>query len=85
MQLNAVKWCYGVLLATFLIGLQGCTPQPTPNQLEIVKERQVIRVGTLMNPTSFFYDHEREQGFEYELAQRFANRMGVEAADGTSL
>lgn len=78
MQLNAVKWCYGVLLATFLIGLQGCTPQPTPNQLDIVKERQVIRVGTLMNPTSFFYDHEREQGFEYELAQRFANRMGVE-------
>ena len=61
MKSVVVKWCGAALLVTFLLGLQGCTPQPTPNQLQIVKERQVLRVGTLMNPTSFYYDHEGEQ------------------------
>lgn len=31
-----------------------------------------------MNPTSYYFDHDREQGFEYDLAKRFADRLGVE-------
>ncbi|MBL4742881.1 MAG: lytic transglycosylase F, partial [Idiomarina sp.] len=56
----------------------ACSPQQKPDQLTVVKERQVLRVGTLMNPTSYYFDHDREQGFEYDLAKRFAARMGVE-------
>ena len=67
-----------LLILLALAFVSACTPQPTPNQLNVVKERQVLRVGTLMNPTSYYFDHDREQGFEFELAQRFANRLGVE-------
>ena len=67
-----------VLILLGLMLLSACSPQQKPDQLTVVKERQVLRVGTLMNPTSYYFDHDREQGFEYDLAKRFAARMGVE-------
>jgi len=67
-----------LLLLVVAAMLAGCSPQPRPDHLSIIKEREVLRVGTLMNPTSYYFDHDREQGFEYDLAKRFAGRLGVE-------
>lgn len=67
------------ITAVFLLALMtGCTPQQEPDALTKVRERQVLRVGTLMNPTSYYLNHDSEDGFEYDLAKRFAARLGVE-------
>lgn len=69
------------LFAVFLFVVSvvtACSPQTRPNAMTVVQEREVLRVGTLMNPTSYYFDHDREQGFEYDLAKRFADRLGVE-------
>ncbi|KTG29978.1 murein transglycosylase [Idiomarina sp. WRN-38] len=76
MPKSAVYFLVTVFLA--VTTLTACTPQTRPNAMTVVQERQVLRVGTLMNPTSYYFDHDREQGFEYDLAKRFADRLGVE-------
>ena len=76
MPKSAVSLFAFLLLAVSLI--TACSPQTRPDAMAVVKERQVLRVGTLMNPTSYYFDHDREQGFEYDLAKRFADRLGVE-------
>lgn len=66
--------------ALFIVAVSvitACSPQTRPNAMTVIQERQVLRVGTLMNPTSYYIDHDREQGFEYDLAKRFADRLGV--------
>ncbi|WP_404401685.1 membrane-bound lytic murein transglycosylase MltF [Idiomarina seosinensis] len=57
--------------------LASCSPQQRPDHLSVVQERQVLRVGTLLNPTSYYFDHDQEQGFEFELANEFAQRLDV--------
>src|SRR5690554_7754666 len=58
--------------------LIGCAPEPQPSQLDAIQERGVLRVGTLLGPTSYYLDAEAEAGFEYHLVRRFADRLGVE-------
>ena len=76
MPKSAVYFLVTLFLA--VTTLTACTPQTRPDAMTVVQERQVLRVGTLMNPTSYYFDHDREQGFEYDLAKRFADRLGVE-------
>ncbi len=47
-------------------------------QLEQVRERGVLRVATLIEPTLYIPDSYRPQGLEYDLTGRFADRLGVE-------
>lgn len=70
MPKSAVYFLVTLFLA--VTTLTACTPQTRPDAMTVVQERQVLRVGTLMNPTSYYFDHDREQGFEYDLAKRFA-------------
>ncbi len=65
------------LLATgiFLL-LSGCGEPP--NTLERVREEGVLRVVTRNSPATYFQDRNGETGFEYELAKRFAEELGVE-------
>ncbi|RUO71698.1 membrane-bound lytic murein transglycosylase MltF [Idiomarina ramblicola] len=76
MPKSAVSLFALLLFAVSLIA--ACTPQTRPDAMTVVQERQVLRVGTLINPTSYYFDHDREQGFEYDLAKRFSDRLGVE-------
>lgn len=67
------------LLTVVLITLLwGCTPAPPPTALDDIQERGTLRVGTLLNPTSYYLNHDREAGFEYELAREFADELEVE-------
>jgi membrane-bound lytic murein transglycosylase F len=70
-----LKW----LISWSLIGLLlGCAPEPQPSQLDAIKERGLLRVGTLLGPTSYYLDAEGEAGIEYVLAKQFAEELGVE-------
>ncbi len=47
-------------------------------QLEQVVRRGELRVATLIEPSLYIPDSYRPQGLEYDLSQRFAERLGVE-------
>ena len=46
--------------------------------LDRIKENGVLEVVTRNSPTTYYRDRNEEVGFEYELAQLFADRLGVE-------
>lgn len=62
------------LLATVL--LTAC--RESPSQLEQIRERGELRVLSRYSLTSYYVKgNEALAGFEYELAERFADRLGV--------
>lgn len=71
-------FCCGLLFIA--LGLQGCSdlPEPEVSQLEQVQQRGVLRVGTLFGATTYSNSEKGPTGLEFELAQRFANYLGVE-------
>lgn len=48
-----------------------------PNTLERIQEEGVLRVVTRNSPTTYFQDRSGEAGFEYDLAHKLAERLGV--------
>lgn len=50
----------------------------TPNLLDSIYREKVLRIATRNGPTTFYRDQGIERGFEYDLAKRFADRLGVE-------
>jgi membrane-bound lytic murein transglycosylase F len=60
-----------LLLAAFLAGCGSS------DHLQEIKDAGVLRVLTRNSPTTYFEDRNGPTGFEYELAQRFADYLGV--------
>lgn len=56
--------------------LTTCTP--AVNALEKVRQTGVLRVATVNSPTTYFQGPDGPTGFEYDLAQGLANKLGVE-------
>ncbi len=46
------------------------------SQLEQIRQRGEIRVGTIYGPTSYYQRDDTAQGFDYELAQSYADWLG---------
>ena len=69
---RCAKW----LFATGLFLMLGACVEK-PSTLERVKEDGVLRVVTRNSPATYFQDRNGETGFEYELAQHFAEDLGV--------
>lgn len=66
-----------LLLTTFL--LSGCQIESEPkSELDLIKERGVLRVGTLNNQLSYYIGPDGPAGLDYELAREFANELGVQ-------
>ena len=63
----------GILCLLLLIS--GCSGDQS--LLEEIKERKELRVVTRNNPTTYYEGSFGPQGIEYELAHRFAARIGV--------
>ncbi|UXI00689.1 membrane-bound lytic murein transglycosylase MltF [Photobacterium sp. TY1-4] len=59
--------------------LSGCNwlEAPEKSDLERIRDSGVLRVGTLNNQLSYFIGNEGPTGLDYELAQRFADKLGV--------
>jgi membrane-bound lytic murein transglycosylase MltF len=76
-SLNALRLRHSAwLLTTVLILLLSACGEP-PTALERVREDGVLRVITRNSPTTYYQDRNGETGFEYELAEQFAKRLGV--------
>jgi membrane-bound lytic murein transglycosylase F len=67
--------CQRVIAAIAVLLCVGCTPQPPP--VDRIKQRGELRVVTLNSPTSFYLGAQGDEGFEFELASRFARELGV--------
>jgi len=71
---------FGVVL---MLLLQSCKPYHPQTQLERIRERGYLRVGTTYSPVAYYYGvdngvDEQRSGLDYELAQQFADYLGVE-------
>ncbi|GAA6205257.1 membrane-bound lytic murein transglycosylase MltF [Thalassotalea sp. SU-HH00458] len=58
--------------------LQGCNPEKKSASLSRILERGYLVVGTLYGPTSYYVGAEGDTGFEYELAKKYADSLGVD-------
>ncbi|XQW83979.1 membrane-bound lytic murein transglycosylase MltF [Thalassotalea piscium] len=58
--------------------LQGCKTESEHANLSRIIERGYVTVGTLFGSTSYYLGAEGPTGFEYELAQKYADYLGVE-------
>ncbi|WP_248234899.1 membrane-bound lytic murein transglycosylase MltF [Marinobacter bryozoorum] len=67
---------HGILaLLLWVLAIGGCT---RPDTLATVKAEGVLHVITRNAPSIYYQDREGATGFDYELAQRFADHLGVE-------
>ncbi|MFQ2786600.1 membrane-bound lytic murein transglycosylase MltF [Aeromonas caviae] len=64
----------GIMLT---LALAGCDFYHPSSQLEQIRQRGEIRVGTLYGPTSYYQRDDTALGFDYELAQLYADWLGV--------
>ena len=66
-----------ITIITLVMVLCACDMQQQ-SQLSHIKTQNKIRVGTLAGASNYYQAVQGEQGFEYELAQEFAEHLGVE-------
>ncbi|MDO6704619.1 membrane-bound lytic murein transglycosylase MltF [Photobacterium sp. 1_MG-2023] len=58
--------------------LSGCQwESDTRTELERIRDSGVLRVGTLNNQISYYIGPDGPTGLDYDLAQRFADKLGV--------
>ncbi|KKL95340.1 hypothetical protein LCGC14_1855580 [marine sediment metagenome] len=67
-----------ITIITLVMLLCACDMQQQQSQLSHIKAQNKIRVGTLAGASNYYEAVQGEQGFEYELAQEFADHLGVE-------
>ncbi|MFT6918599.1 MAG: membrane-bound lytic murein transglycosylase F, partial [Cognaticolwellia sp.] len=67
-----------LLLLPCIFILSACETQKTSANLQRIIDRGYVTVGTLYGNTSYYLDAEGPAGFEYELAQEYAEYLGVE-------
>lgn len=60
-----------------LIWLTGCSPEPQQSQLFSIYQRDTLKVGVLHGPTSYYVGVDGPTGFELELSQALADKLGV--------
>lgn len=59
--------------------LTGCQIESKPkSELDQIRERGVLRVGTLNNQLSYYIGPDGPAGLDYEIAREFANELGVQ-------
>ncbi|WP_376717562.1 membrane-bound lytic murein transglycosylase MltF [Halomonas garicola] len=66
--------CVAVFL---LVMLPAFPPLPEGKQLRAIKQRGFLTVHTRTSPTIYYEGRRGPGGFEYELARRFADHLGV--------
>ncbi|MDO6426765.1 membrane-bound lytic murein transglycosylase MltF [Thalassotalea sp. 1_MG-2023] len=67
-----------LLCLPFIFTLSGCQKKSEQSGLTKVAKQGYITVGTLYGLTSYYIGPEGETGFEYELAKKYADYLGVE-------
>ncbi|MGL6261085.1 membrane-bound lytic murein transglycosylase MltF [Vibrio sp. WXL210] len=76
-MLNKTQVFLATLLSSLLV-ITGCQYDSTPrSELQEIKDRGVLRVGTVNNQLSYYIGPEGPAGLDYELARQFAKELGV--------
>ncbi|MGF1910992.1 membrane-bound lytic murein transglycosylase MltF [Vibrio kasasachensis] len=76
MMINKVR-AY-LLFAISAVMLVGCQIESAPkSDLDQIRERGVLRVGTLNNQLSYYIGPDGPAGLDYEIARQFAQELGV--------
>src|SRR5690606_8452402 len=75
MPLNPLRLASKVLIALFCLSV--LTGSVRPSQLEVVRMQGEITMVTRNSPTTFYEDRSGPTGYELELAQAFADHLGV--------
>ncbi len=78
LRLRTAAWLVSTAILLVLAGCDASPQAKQPSVLERIQKEGVIRVITRNSPTTYFQDRAGETGFEYELARRFADKLGVE-------
>tara|TARA_R110000772_G_scaffold109238_6_gene212443 strand:+ start:935 stop:2392 length:1458 start_codon:yes stop_codon:yes gene_type:complete len=73
-----IKKLLALFLLPFIFLLSACETKETSANLQRIIDRGYVTVGTLYGNTSYYLDAEGPAGFEYELAQKYAQFLGVE-------
>ena len=78
-KINKVVKVSKVIFVVFALcfSLFACNSEQKASNLNTVLERGVVNVGTLFGPNSYFIDAQGPAGFEYELAKKYADSIGV--------
>lgn len=66
------------LLLLSVIALSACEPTNKGASLQRILDRGYVQVGTLFGPNSYYIDAHGPAGFEYELAKKYADSIGVD-------
>jgi membrane-bound lytic murein transglycosylase F len=70
---------YEILLISLItLFVVSCTPPVQETHLARIKSNKVLVIGTLYSPTNYFNGETNASGMDSELAQRFADYLGVE-------
>ncbi len=64
-------------LLLLVIWLTGCAPDAQHSQLSDIYQRDTLKVGILHGPTSYYVGVDGPTGFELELSQALADKLGV--------
>lgn len=67
------KW----FILSIALLLAGCNLSQPTSQLEQIRARGELRVGTVYGPTSYYQRDNIAQGYDYELAKAYADWLGV--------
>jgi membrane-bound lytic murein transglycosylase F len=68
---------FASLLLALCIVLFGCQPRDNHATLQRILERGYVSVGTLYGATSYYLEANGPSGFEYDLAKKYADSLGV--------
>ena len=69
---------FQLLLVVAVLSISGCYKETDQPSLKRILARGYVAVGTLYGPNSYYLGAEGPAGFEYELAQKYADSLGVE-------
>ncbi len=68
----------GLTLLLVALLVSGCQIDSEPkSELDQIRERGVLRVGTLNNQLSYYIGPDGPSGLDYDLAREFASQLGV--------
>ncbi len=67
-----------LLLSVLLFLLTACQPFSKVSSLEKVQRRDAVIMGTINGSLTYSYDGSQYSGFDYELAENFAEYLNVE-------
>ncbi|WP_277253666.1 membrane-bound lytic murein transglycosylase MltF [Neptunomonas phycophila] len=66
-----------LLTLIVILSLPALVSYNAKSQLQVIQDKGVLRVATRNTPNSYFIDTDGPAGFEYELAQAYANYLDV--------